>query len=82
MPDAYLSFADDFFAKGDMAQALAFYTKVTQFPRSSVFGFALYKKAWSQANLDDTKAALGTLVDLIGSRLRCRPGQAERRLRR
>ena len=72
VPDAYLSFADDFFAKGDMAQALAFYTKVTQFPRSPVFGFALYKRAWALANLSDFKAALGTFVDLIAQ---CQAGK-------
>jgi TolA-binding protein len=74
VPDAYLSFADDFFAKGDMAQALAFYDKVTRFQQSSVFGFALYKKAWAQANLGDFKAALGTLVDLLGE---CRAGRID-----
>ena len=65
VPEALLSFADDFFAKGDMSRALDFYIKITQFPQSSVFGFALYKKAWSQANLGEYKAALTTFVDLI-----------------
>jgi hypothetical protein len=76
--DAYLAFADDSFTRSDMAQDLAFYDKVTRFPQSSVFGFALYKKAWAQANLGDLTAALGTFVDLLA---RCQAGaigQAQR----
>jgi tetratricopeptide (TPR) repeat protein len=78
VPDAFLSFADDFFAKGDMAQAFAFYSKVTRFPQSSVYGFALYKKAWSQANLGDHKAALGTFVELLAQCQAGKIGQAQR----
>jgi TolA-binding protein len=78
VPDAYLAFADDFFAKGDMAQALAFYVKVTQFPKSAVFGFALYKKAWSQSNLGDHKGALATFVELLGECQAGRIGPAQR----
>jgi TolA-binding protein len=66
VPDALLAFADDYFAKGDMGQALAFYDKVAQFPRAAVFGFALYKKAWSQANLGAYGDALATFVELLG----------------
>jgi tetratricopeptide (TPR) repeat protein len=66
VPDALLAFADDSFTQGDMAQALALYDKVARFPQSAVFGFALYKKAWSQANLGDHLGALGTLVELLG----------------
>jgi tetratricopeptide (TPR) repeat protein len=43
-----------------------------------VFGFALYKKAWSQANLGDYKAALATFVDLIGQCQAGKIGQAQR----
>lgn len=78
VPDAYLSFADEFFAKGDMVRALAFYTKVSRFPRSSVFGYALYKKAWAEANLSELKAALGTFVDLIEQCEAGKIGQAQR----
>jgi tetratricopeptide (TPR) repeat protein len=78
VPDAYLAFADDSFAKGDMAQALVFYGKVTQFPQSAVFGFALYKKAWSQANLSDYQGALATFVELIVECQAGRIGQAQR----
>lgn len=75
VPNAYLSFADYFFAKGEMSSALAFYEKVAEFPRSHVFGFALYKKGWAQINLGAFKAALGTFVNLIE---RCQAGQIDR----
>jgi tetratricopeptide (TPR) repeat protein len=75
VPDAYLAFADDAFAKGDMPQALGFYAKVTKFPESSVFGFALYKRAWTEANLGDPKAALGSFVALLAH---CQSGKVGR----
>lgn len=65
VPHAYLSFAEDFFIRGEMGAALDFYDKVAQFPESSVFGFALYKKAWAEFNLGRAPAALDTLVSLI-----------------
>jgi tetratricopeptide (TPR) repeat protein len=78
VPDAYLAFADDFFTKGDMAQALVFYGKVTEFPKSAVFGYALYKKAWTQSNLGDHKGALGTFVELLAACQAGKIGQAQR----
>jgi tetratricopeptide (TPR) repeat protein len=78
VPDAYLTFADDFFVKGDRAHALDFYTKVSQFPVSAVYGFALYKKAWTQSNLDDHRGALETLVQLLSDCQAGRIGKAQR----
>ena len=37
IPDAYLSFAEFYFDKGEMDNALKFYEKVEQFPKSSVY---------------------------------------------
>jgi TolA-binding protein len=65
VPNAYLSFAEDFFARGEMTSARDFYDKVAQFPTSSVFGFALYKRAWAEFNLGQTVRALDTLVSVI-----------------
>lgn len=78
VPHAYLSFAEDAFSKGDMAQALVFYTKVARFPESPVFGFALYKQAWSQANLGNAKAALLTFVELLAQCQAGKVGAAQR----
>jgi tetratricopeptide (TPR) repeat protein len=73
--DAYLSFAEYFFAKGEMSSALRFYEKVAEFPKASVLGFALYKRAWAQINLGDFKAALGSFVTLIGL---CQAGRIDK----
>ena len=65
VPDAYLSFAQFYFDKGEMDAAKKFYEKVEQFPKSPVYGYAVYKKGWCYINLGDFKTALGTFVDVI-----------------
>lgn len=65
VPNAYLSFAEFYFQKGEMENALKFYEKVEQFPGSSVFGFALYKKGWVEINLGNFKGALEIFVKVI-----------------
>ncbi len=65
VPNAYLSFAEYYFQKGEMENAGMFYDKVTDFPGSSVFGFALYKKGWVEINLGNFKSALQIFVRVI-----------------
>jgi tetratricopeptide (TPR) repeat protein len=67
VPNAYLSFAEHYFAQGDMAAASKFYGKVTEFPpeRNTVYGFALYKQAWCLYNTEDFKGALQKFVEVI-----------------
>jgi tetratricopeptide (TPR) repeat protein len=65
VPNAYLSFAEFYFQKGEMENAGKFYEKVEQFPGSSVFGFALYKKGWVEINLGNFKNALEIFVKVI-----------------
>ncbi len=65
VPNAYLSFAEFYFQKGEMENAGKFYEKVQQFPQSSVFGFALYKQGWVQINLGNFKSALEIFVKVI-----------------
>lgn len=67
VPNAYLSFAEHYFAQGDMQAASKFYSKVTEFPpeRNAVYGFALYKQAWCLYNLEDFKGSLGKFVEVI-----------------
>ena len=72
VPNAYLSFAEFYFQKGEMENAGKFYEKVTQFTHSSVFGFALYKKGWVEINLGNFKNALGIFVRVIEL---CRAGK-------
>jgi TolA-binding protein len=65
IPDAYLSFAEYYFNKGEMDAALKFYEKVEQFPKSSVYPYAVYKKGWCYVNLGDFKTALETFVAVV-----------------
>lgn len=67
VPNAYLSFAEHYFAQGDMTAAARFYGKVTEFPpeRNAVYGFALYKQAWCLYNIDDFKGSLQKFVEVI-----------------
>src|SRR6478735_6524075 len=65
IPDAYLSFAEYYFDKGEMDSALKFYEKVEQFPNSSVYPYAVYKKGWCYVNQGDYKTALETFVGVV-----------------
>jgi tetratricopeptide (TPR) repeat protein len=65
IPDAYLSFAEYYFDKGEMDSALKFYEKVEQFPNSSVYPYAVYKKGWCYVNQGDYKTALETFVSVV-----------------
>ncbi|HVU53071.1 MAG TPA: tetratricopeptide repeat protein [Polyangia bacterium] len=65
IPDAYLSFAEFYFDKADMDAALKFYEKVEQFPKSSVYPYAVYKKGWCYVNMGDYKTALETFVGVV-----------------
>jgi len=67
VPNAYLSFAEHYFAEGDMPAASKFYGKVTEFPpeKNAVYGYALYKQAWCLYNLEDFKGSLQKFVEVI-----------------
>jgi TolA-binding protein len=65
VPEAYLAFAEFYFDKGEMDNALKFYRKVAEFPKSNVYGYAVYKQGWCFANLGDYKKALEIFVDVI-----------------
>lgn len=65
VPDAYLSFGEFYFQKGEMDAALKFYERVEQFPKSPVYGYAIYKKGWCWVNLGDYKKALEVFVGVV-----------------
>ena len=48
-----------------MDNALKFYEKVEQFPKSTVYPYAVYKKGWCYINLGDYKTALETFVGVV-----------------
>jgi len=49
VPNAYLSFAEYYFAKGEMEKRAQVLREGEQFPKSSVYGFAVYKKGWPRS---------------------------------
>ncbi|MEM9492392.1 MAG: tetratricopeptide repeat protein, partial [Myxococcota bacterium] len=65
IPEAYLVFADYYFAQNSLANAERFYDKVLQFPKSGVYNFALYKKGWVFLNLDQPQDALETFFKVV-----------------
>jgi tetratricopeptide (TPR) repeat protein len=67
VPNAYLSFAEYYFQQGDMPAAKQFYMKVVEIPpeRNKVYGYAIYKQAWCDYNLEDFKGSLQHFVETI-----------------
>ncbi len=65
IPDAYLSFADYFFEQNSLANAEKFYDKVLQFPKASIYTYALYKKGWVYLNLTRFQEALETFYAVV-----------------
>ncbi|MFO0693535.1 MAG: tetratricopeptide repeat protein [Polyangiales bacterium] len=67
IPHAYLSFGEYYFGTGEMQAALQFYQRVTEFPpeRNSIYGYALYKTAWTQYNLQDFRGSLESFAAVI-----------------
>lgn len=65
VPEAYLSFGEYYFQTGEMDNAMKFYDKVTQFPESKSYGYAMYKKAWAWYNLGKFEEALRSFVGVI-----------------
>ena len=47
---AYLAFADYYYGKGEIQNAIRLYEKVLQFKDSPVYAYALYKLAWCNLN--------------------------------
>lgn len=64
VPGAYLAFADYFFDANEMDNALRFYDKVMQFPKSDVYNYALYKKGWVYINLGKSQDALEAFYEV------------------
>lgn len=65
IPHAYLAFGESFFERKDVASALTYYAKVTEYPGSSVYGHALYKKAWVFYNLRDFGQAQSAFLQVL-----------------
>jgi TolA-binding protein len=86
---AYLAFADYYFGKGQIQNAVRLYEKVTQFKDSPVYAYALYKLAWCHLNPIGTAEAqydksLNYFVSTIKATIEGRAGSesAGKQLRR
>jgi tetratricopeptide (TPR) repeat protein len=67
VPHAWLSFAEHYFAEGDMPAAQQLYARVLEIPEDAnpVYGYALYKQAWVFYNLEDFRGALEQFVAVL-----------------
>ncbi len=64
--NAYLSFAEYYFGdEGNMVRALEYYEKILRIPGTRIYGYALYKKAWTLYNLQEFQKALQAFEDVI-----------------
>ena len=72
VPEAYLAFADYYFGVNELANAEAFYQKVLQFPKSSVYDYSNYMLGWVYLNLarheDAGKQFLQVVRDTAGEK--------------
>jgi TolA-binding protein len=58
VPEAHLAFADYHFENNQLADAENRYKRVLQFPKSSVYWYAMYKMGWVHLNLGRHQDAL------------------------
>jgi tetratricopeptide (TPR) repeat protein len=67
VPHAYVQFGDYYFDRGDLESASTFYERVLQFPAPAnpVYGYALYRLAWSRLNQQDRLGAAARFADLL-----------------
>ncbi len=65
IPDAYLSFAEYYFAEGKVEKALRLYEQVGKYKESPVYGYSVYKQGWCWLNLQDPRRALEMFVRVI-----------------
>ncbi|MEZ4399400.1 MAG: tetratricopeptide repeat protein [Kofleriaceae bacterium] len=65
VPEAYLAFADYYFSANELANAQAFYEKVLQFPKSSVYDYSNYMLGWVFLNLTQEQDAGRQFLQVI-----------------
>ena len=64
IPDAYLAFAEYYFQQGNLSSAEKFYDKVLEFPKASIYNYALYMKGWVYYNQGNPKDSLETWYEV------------------
>ena len=65
VPDTQLALGEMLFEDRKYSLALAHYKAIRNYPQSNVYGYGLYKEAWTEYNLQDTEKALKTLEEVV-----------------
>ena len=65
VPQAHLAFADYYVEAGQLADAEARYKKVLEFPKSSVYAYALYRIGWIDLQLTRPQEALQAFSQVV-----------------
>ena len=65
VPSAHLAFAEYYFDAGQLADAEARYKHVLKFPKSSAYGYALYKLGWIHMGLQRYQESLETFFQIV-----------------
>ena len=65
LPDAFLGIGNYYFAKNQGGEALKWYTKVTEFPDSSIYGWGLYYIAWVHYNQQQWAQAIKGFIRVL-----------------
>ena len=65
VPDALLNIAEYYFNNSQMEDATAIYTEVENFPQSSAYGLAIYKKGWCYYNMGLHEQAMNQFLKVI-----------------
>jgi tetratricopeptide (TPR) repeat protein len=65
LPDAYLGIGNYYFSKNQGAEAVKYYTKVTEFPDSAVYGWGLYYLAWVAYNQSQWDVAVKGFIRVL-----------------
>ncbi len=75
IPNVLLYFGEYYFDESDMRSALTAYQKVTEYPQSSVYSYALYKMGWTYYNMGQRDRALEQFIKVVET-ARSRPHDA------
>lgn len=65
LPDTYLSMGEMFFQEKNFTKALAYFVQIKNSPEARAYPYGLYKIAWTQYNLNNAKAGLEELENLV-----------------
>ncbi|HTL34751.1 MAG TPA: tetratricopeptide repeat protein [Kofleriaceae bacterium] len=65
VPEAHLAFAEYYYEAGQLADAEARYKQVLEFPKSTIYSYALYRMGWIALQLDKKQDALEAFAKVV-----------------